>query len=144
MLNGPQGATLDVCEKVRDCCRCWPLVKNKQKVAEWGSFYVPEVLLCHGNIGYGGYTDFRIGSNGHNKMWRTPKGISSEGDDEDTDEIWKPLVLPSDLYCCNIRQRREGLQPDVGSANIDGIFRHVHTYFRTTCRQKNPQPVCVN
>ena len=97
VLDWPQGATLDVCEKVRDVGQYWLLDENKQKIAIWTNYYVPEEFLCHGNKGYGDYIDFRIGADGHIKQWRTPIVVYTTIEDEDTDEKWEPLVQPTEL-----------------------------------------------
>lgn len=68
----PAGVTAEVHYKVCDEGLYWLLDKNKQRIAKWRGYYVPDNILCVGSRGYGDYIIFKIGADGKIIGWQPP------------------------------------------------------------------------
>lgn len=91
VIDWPQGVTADIHFKVCDAGEYWLLDENKNRIAKWAGYYVPNDFLCHGGQGYGDYIILKIGGDGNIKGWRIPK-IEWACCDEDEDQTrWKKL-----------------------------------------------------
>lgn len=71
VMDWPEGVTADVHYKVCDQGEYWLLDESRQRVAKWGSYYVPDDFLCGGK-GYGDYIILKIDAGGVIKGWRPP------------------------------------------------------------------------
>lgn len=94
IVNWPQGTTAEIHYKVCDQGEYWLLNENKQRIAKWGGYYVPDEFLCHGGKGYGDYIIFKADAEGKIENWRRPEvnwaRAGSDEDDEGQYE-WKKM-----------------------------------------------------
>lgn len=77
VLGWPEGVEARIHYKVCDAGQYWLLDDNKQRIAQWKGYYVPDDILCVGRSGYGDYIIFTIGGDGFIQHWRNP-GIDPE------------------------------------------------------------------
>lgn len=81
VMDWPQGTTADIHFKVCDAGLYWLLDGERNRVAKWEGFYVPNDFLCHGDNGYGDYIIMKIQASGLIEKWRIP-AVNSGNDDE--------------------------------------------------------------
>ncbi|MDJ0702800.1 MAG: hypothetical protein QNJ46_05920 [Leptolyngbyaceae cyanobacterium MO_188.B28] len=72
ILDWPQGTTADIHYKVCDQGEYFLLDKQRQKIAKWRGYYVPDDFLCHGSDGYGDYIIFEVNKNGVIENYKPP------------------------------------------------------------------------
>ncbi len=73
IMDWPEGTTADIHYKVCDQGEYWLQDENRQRVAKWAGYYVPDSFLCHGDDGFGDYIIFKVGPDGAIEGWRTPE-----------------------------------------------------------------------
>lgn len=78
IIDWPKGTTASIHYKVCDDGDYWLLDENKNRIAKWVGFYVPDEFLCHGDKGYGDYIIFDVLEDGHIKDYRKPEIIKVE------------------------------------------------------------------
>ena len=93
VIGWPAGMTADIHFKVCDAGEYWLLDENRQRIAKWLGYYVPNDFLCHGDQGYGDYIIFIVNGDGLIKSFKTPEIVwacacCGDGDD---DRGWKKL-----------------------------------------------------
>lgn len=54
------GYSAEIHYKVADAGMYWLLDENKNRIAKWRGFYVPDNFLCHDDNGYGDYIIFNV------------------------------------------------------------------------------------
>lgn len=93
VVDWPAGTEADIHFKVCDAGEYWLLDENKQRIAKWGGYYVPDDFLCHGGNGYGDYIILKISAEGFVQKWQQPAvALACECDDEDESQSrWKKL-----------------------------------------------------
>lgn len=91
VMDWPQGTTADIHYKVCDAGEYWLLDDERQRVAKWAGFYVPDDFLCHGDTGYGDYIIFTVGADGVIEKYRSPKITMNCGCDEEEQSGWAAL-----------------------------------------------------
>ncbi|HBN9704576.1 TPA: hypothetical protein L3939_006554 [Pseudomonas aeruginosa] len=89
VMDWPAGMIADIHYKVCDAGHYWLLDDNRQRVAQWAGYYVPDDFLCPTENGYGDYIIFKVGADGLIKGWSKPE-IEWGGRDDD-EEGWKRL-----------------------------------------------------
>lgn len=72
ILDWPQGMTANVHYKVCDEGKYYLLDENKNRIAQWRGYYVPDSFLCHGDQGFGDYIIFDVDQNGKIKNYQKP------------------------------------------------------------------------
>jgi hypothetical protein len=72
VLGWSKGMHARIHYKVCDAGEYWLLDVNKQKIAKWNGYYVPDDVLCIGDQGYGDYIIFEINEDGYIKNWEKP------------------------------------------------------------------------
>lgn len=72
IINWTQGATAGIHYKVCDAGTYYLLDENKQRIARYNGWYVPNDYLCHGASGHGDYIIFNVDSHGQIQGWRDP------------------------------------------------------------------------
>lgn len=72
VLDWPSGCVADIFYKVCDAGTYWLLDADKNRVAHWASFYVPDEFLCPDACGHGDYIILNIDANGFIQKWRMP------------------------------------------------------------------------
>lgn len=77
VLNWPNGIEAKIHYKVCDEGQYWLLDENKNRVAKWKGYYVPNDILCINSNGYGDYIILKIEKNGFIQSWKEP-AINSE------------------------------------------------------------------
>ncbi|KVP96575.1 hypothetical protein WJ97_11860 [Burkholderia ubonensis] len=82
LLDWPDGVEARIHYKVCDAGEYWLLDANRQRIAKWKGYYVPDDYLCVGDSGHGDYIIFKVGADGVIPGWRNP------GDDP---EQWVPV-----------------------------------------------------
>lgn len=73
VIGWPQGTSASVHFKVCDDGEYWLLDGERNRVAKWAGFYVPEDFLCHGDRGYGDYIILSIADDGMINGWMKPQ-----------------------------------------------------------------------
>lgn len=73
VMDWPQGMTASIHYKVCDQGEYWLLDANRNHVAKWPGYYVPDAYLCHGDEGYGDYIIFSVGADGAIVGWKAPQ-----------------------------------------------------------------------
>lgn len=73
VMDWPDGMTASIHYKVCDAGEYWLLDSDRQRVAKWGGYYVPDKFLCHGDNGYGDYIILKISASGVIDKWRNPE-----------------------------------------------------------------------
>jgi hypothetical protein len=68
----PQGAIANIHYKVCDDGDYWLLDSNKNRIAKWKGFYVPDSILCIDDQGFGDYIIFKVGGEGQILNWKKP------------------------------------------------------------------------
>jgi hypothetical protein len=77
LLDWPTGVEARIHYKVCDAGEYWLLDVNRQRIAKWKGFYVPDDYLCVGDSGHGDYIIFTVGPDGLIPGWRNP-GVDVE------------------------------------------------------------------
>ncbi len=77
VMEWPKGTTADIHFKVCDQGEYWLLDAERNRVAKWRSFYVPDDFLCPRENGYGDYIIMKISADGVVEEWGNP-AIDSE------------------------------------------------------------------
>lgn len=77
ILDWPTGLEARIHYKVCDAGEYWLLDANRQRIAKWAGYYVPDDVLCVGDRGYGDYIIFRVNSEGAILGWDRP-GLDPE------------------------------------------------------------------
>lgn len=72
VMDWPTDTEADIHYKVCDAGEYWLLDADRQRIAKWAGFYVPDRFLCHGDNGYGDYIIFKVGAGGAIQKWRQP------------------------------------------------------------------------
>lgn len=72
IINWTQGIEANIHYKVCDSGFYWILNEEKQRIAKWKDFYVPNNILCTKSNGYGDYIIFDIESDGKITNWCPP------------------------------------------------------------------------
>lgn len=72
VLDWPSGITAVIHYKVCDDGEYWLLNGQRQRMAKWKGYYVPDAILCVGSRGYGDYIIFQVGPDGLIAGWRPP------------------------------------------------------------------------
>lgn len=72
ILDWPPETTANIHYKVCDDGEYWLLDSNKDVVAKWKGYYVPD-LLCVDDEGFGDYIIFNVGEDGNIINWKEPK-----------------------------------------------------------------------
>jgi len=118
----PKGATANIHYKVSDAGEYWLLNKNKERIAKWGGYYVPNQFLCHGDDGYGDYIILNVNDEGAIENWTIPEIIWSCNTLDDDDQYkWKKIKdeensnLINKLQSENARLRAELAKFDQGN-----------------------------
>ncbi len=93
VMDWPAGMTADIHFKVCDAGEYWLLDENRQRIAKWSGYYVPNDFLCHGDQGYGDYIIFSVTDDGMIKSFTKPEIVwaCACDDDGDDDRGWKKL-----------------------------------------------------
>lgn len=78
VLGWPEGKEADIHYKVCDAGLYWLLDVDKNRIAKWSGYYVPDALLCVGDNGYGDYIILKVGGDGKVKNWHAPALDESE------------------------------------------------------------------
>lgn len=87
----PKGTTAEVHYKVCDAGEYWLLDADKNRIAKWGGYYVPDDFLCHGDDGYGDYIIMNINADGFVEGWKTPEVVWACDCDESDQSGWKRI-----------------------------------------------------
>lgn len=90
VIDWPVGMTANIHFKVCDDGDYWLLDEQRQRVAKWGGYYVPDDFLCPGDNGYGDYIILSIDGDGRIDKWRTPEVRMAH--DEDDQQGWMPVA----------------------------------------------------
>ena len=72
VLNWPEGVEAAVHYKVCDEGEYWLLNENRERIAQWKGYYVPNDILCMDGSGFGDYIILKIGGDGLVRNWRRP------------------------------------------------------------------------
>lgn len=72
IINWTEGNEAKVHYKVCDAGEYWLLDENKQRIAKWKDYYVPDNILCIGSKGYGDYLIMNIDQTGQILGWKKP------------------------------------------------------------------------
>lgn len=92
VMDWPQGTTADIHYKVCDAGEYWLLDDERERVAKWAGFYVPNDFLCHGDNGYGDYIILKIDGEGRIEKWRTPTVEMVCSCDDDDQSGWSAIA----------------------------------------------------
>ena len=65
---------------------------QRNRIATWAGFYVPDDFLCPEDNGYGDYIIMTVGADGRIAKWRTPEIRMVCPCDEDDQRGWKPIA----------------------------------------------------
>lgn len=88
VIDWPRDTTADVHYKVCDAGEYWLLDAERQRVAKWSGYYVPDDFLCPGDTGYGDYIIFEVGADGLIEKWGRPEIRMACLCDEDDQSGW--------------------------------------------------------
>ena len=93
VLDWPTGTAAEIHFKVCDAGLYWLLDENRQRIAKWGGYYVPDAFLCHGDKGYGDYIILTIGGDGAIAGWKQPEieWACSCGDEDEAQSRWQRI-----------------------------------------------------
>lgn len=80
VVGWPSGVVADIHYKVCDAGEYWLLDENKNRIAKYKDYYVPDEILCVGENGYGDYIIFKVAENGSILGWRTPDIVRDRWD----------------------------------------------------------------
>jgi hypothetical protein len=72
IVDWPIGVVANIHFKVCDAGECFLLDEDKNKIAKYNNYYVPDEFLCHGDDGYGDYIILDICESGKIKNYRKP------------------------------------------------------------------------
>lgn len=72
ILDWPRGLEARIHYKVCDAGEYWLLNANRQRIAKWAGYYVPDDVLCVGDRGYGDYIIFQVNAEGTIVGWDRP------------------------------------------------------------------------
>ncbi len=94
VMDWPTGVVADINFKVCDAGEYWLLDENKQRIAKWCGYYVPDEFLCPGKNGYGDYIILNISAEGFILNWKQPAiEWACDCDDEDeSQKVWKKMA----------------------------------------------------
>jgi hypothetical protein len=73
IVDWPNGTVANIHYKVCDAGEYWLLDDNMNKVSKYKGHYVPDALLCYGELGYGDYIIMTIDENGKIQDFQKPK-----------------------------------------------------------------------
>jgi hypothetical protein len=94
VMDWPAGMEAVFHFKVCDAGEYWLLDENRQRVAKWSGYYVPDKFLCPAGAGYGDYIILQVNAEGGINKWRSGgPDIVFEGDEPDASS-WKRLAPP--------------------------------------------------
>jgi hypothetical protein len=82
IVGWPSGMTAAIHYKVCDAGKYFLLDAAGNRLAEYGSHYVPGDFLCHGDEGYGDYIIMKVDGEGLIQHYRRPDVLPDR---------WKPL-----------------------------------------------------
>lgn len=91
VMDWPSGMVADIHFKVCDAGEYRLMDENRQGIAKWAGYYVPNNFLCHGGNGYGDYIILKVDADGHIKGWKTPEIEWVYGLDDKSESGWKKL-----------------------------------------------------
>lgn len=89
VMDWPAGTRANIHYKVCDSGEYWLLDENRQRIAKWSGYYVPNDFLCHGDEGYGDYIIFKVTADGSIDKWRAPQIVW--GNREEDESGWARL-----------------------------------------------------
>lgn len=89
IVDWPQGNSADIHYKVCDAGEYWLLDDNKNTVAKWNGFYVPDDFLSQGGEGFGDYIILKVSKNGFVQDWKRPAIILAKNDEDQSG--WKEI-----------------------------------------------------
>lgn len=89
IMGWPEGTKAEIHYKVCDQGEYFLGNDKQEKIGKWGSYYVPNEFLCHGDNGYGDYIIFNVDPDGKIKNWKRP---SVEEDKDDENGRWTKLM----------------------------------------------------
>lgn len=72
IMDWPEGTAADIHYKVCDAGEYFLADENHTRIAKYKDYYVPDDLLCVGDIGYGDYIIFKVGADGKIIFWQQP------------------------------------------------------------------------
>jgi hypothetical protein len=82
IVDWPEGTTADIHYKVCDQGEYWLLNEQKQRIAKWSGYYVPDAFLCQGGSGYGDYIIMNVNADGSIKSYEKPEIVET---------LWNPV-----------------------------------------------------
>jgi len=94
VMGWPADTKADIHFKVCDQGEYWLLDENRQRIAKWSGYYVPNDFLCHGDQGYGDYIIFTVQESGAIKSFKKPEIVwvcACDDDEEHEGSGWKRL-----------------------------------------------------
>lgn len=91
VMDWPAGMTANIHFKVCDDGEYWLLDEQRQRIAKWAGYYVPNYFLCHGDNGYGDYIILKVDADGVIKSWRSPAIEWVCGCDDEAKSGWVKL-----------------------------------------------------
>jgi hypothetical protein len=93
VIDWPSGVVAEIRFKVCDAGKYWLLDENKQQIAEWAGYYVPDEFLCPGTNGYGDYIIMNIDADGRIQNWTSPvvKYVCECADKDESQSRWRKL-----------------------------------------------------
>lgn len=84
IVDWPKGTAANIHYKVCDAGEYWLLAEDKEKIAQYLSYYVPDEFLCYGNNrGYGDYIIFNVDETGKIQDYKKPRIDTEEWGDRD-------------------------------------------------------------
>ena len=83
VMDWPTGTVANIHFKVCDDGEYWLLDKQRNRIAKWADFYVPNDFLCPGDNGYGDYIILTIGADGQIAKWKPPVIAWARGPEAD-------------------------------------------------------------
>ena len=87
VMDWPTGTVADIHFKVCDDGEYWLLDEQRNRIAKWAGFYVPDDFLCPGANGYGDYIILTVGPDGQITKWKPPAVVWVD-DHERDDSGW--------------------------------------------------------
>ena len=84
VMDWPAGMEASIHFKVCDDGDYWLLDADRDRIAKWGGYYVPDDFLCPGENGFGDYIILKIDGAGRIAKWREPAIVWArrEGDQQ--------------------------------------------------------------
>lgn len=83
VMDWPTGTVADIHFKVCDDGEYWLLDAERNRIAKWSGFYVPNDFLCPGDNGYGDYIILTVGPDGQIAKWKPPVIVWAKDPEED-------------------------------------------------------------